>query len=324
MTKSVSDRLDTKDNLPAELLWTFHDPKGYDALQFFPALFDSKPEGFTTAGKTILETDYDFPFDQPPGHLWEYNCIGFTLLMEHAYLWPNGPATKATFDSFYYPFGYRPTDDETLAEIALYAIDGQVQHGAHRQPVGTVQWQSKLGASVRIAHEKLSYLSPLLPGPRHRQGYGSVLGFYKKSDSSSETTLFKQQGDIQRQRLALNNNEVSTVQSHGNRIAVKLQDSFSAAYSAWRRTWYSGANLISSDPNTRSKSREFQNLTSLGKNILPLLMNKLIVPQDFMALQAVQYLNDSVVVHWAIDDPANIAGEQGRAAATVKKWLSMV
>ena len=80
--------------------------------------------------------------------------------------------------------------------------------------------------------------------------------------------------------------------------------------------------MTSSNPHTRTNSIEFLELMSMGKKIVPLLINKLLSPNDFFALQAVdRYLGKSLQVNREIEDKLNLLGEQGRATETVKKWI---
>ena len=107
-------------------------------------------------------------------------------------------------------------------------------------------------------------------------------------------------------------------------IPAELQTAFDSAFRAWKATWFSGGLAISSDPHTRAVGKEFDALVALGPGILPLVIEMLADPENFLALQLYDAIqpNERLVVPIAPDDERILEGEQGRARRTVQAWFA--
>lgn len=88
-------------------------------------------------------------------------------------------------------------------------------------------------------------------------------------------------------------------------------------------TWFSGPLAISSDPSSRAHSPEFQSLVELGQQILPLVIEKLADPANFLALTLYDTIQpaQTLIVQYDPDDDRILGGEQGRARAVVEAYL---
>src|SRR4029077_12081466 len=67
-------------------------------------------------------------------------------------------------------------------------------------------------------------------------------------------------------------------------------------------------------------SEEFRALASLGPKVLPLIVDKLLQPDEFFALQ----LYDTIEQRRDLREEDRNLGEQKRALATARRWLSRV
>ena len=94
--------------------------------------------------------------------------------------------------------------------------------------------------------------------------------------------------------------------------------SASPCYREWRRTWERADILVSSNANAVRNSEEFRSLVSLGPPILPLVVDKLLQLEEFFALQIYDLLQDRPELR----DEHSEVGEQQRALATARRWLS--
>jgi hypothetical protein len=65
-------------------------------------------------------------------------------------------------------------------------------------------------------------------------------------------------------------------------------------------------------------SDEFRALASLGPKVLPLIVDKLLQPSEFFALQ----LYDTIERRPNLREENRDLGEQKRALATARRWLS--
>jgi hypothetical protein len=81
---------------------------------------------------------------------------------------------------------------------------------------------------------------------------------------------------------------------------------------------------ISSDPHSHAVGREFDTLVALGPSILPLVVEALAEPDNFIALQLYDAIqpDQKLVVQFEPDDRKILEGEQGRARRVVQHWLS--
>jgi hypothetical protein len=108
------------------------------------------------------------------------------------------------------------------------------------------------------------------------------------------------------------------------RLPPDLRAALDEAFAAWKRTWFSGGLAISSDPHTRAVGREYDALIALGPRILPLVVEQLADPENFLALQLYDALqsDEKLLVQFEPDDERILEGEQGRARRVVQAWFA--
>jgi hypothetical protein len=115
--------------------------------------------------------------------------------------------------------------------------------------------------------------------------------------------------------------DLKIIRDRVRRVSPSLRERFEQTYRAWKDDWERPLIVVSSNPAARTQTPAFLEVISLGREILPLLMEKLTNPDEFFALQAVdRILQPELVVAREPDDPAVLLGEQGRAVETVKRW----
>ena len=118
---------------------------------------------------------------------------------------------------------------------------------------------------------------------------------------------------------------LSAVQRHAlkeqkERVSQTFRDAFEKAFVSWKQTWFAGGLAINSNPHTRTVGDEFDTLIALGPSILPLLVEKLAEPENFLALQLYDAIqaNEKLRVQFSTDDERILEGEQGRAQRVVQ------
>jgi len=117
--------------------------------------------------------------------------------------------------------------------------------------------------------------------------------------------------------------EINRLKGMIKEIPAQTAADFEKRFSAWKKIWHTGSNALSSDPYTRTKTAEYRELVALGKDILPLLVNKLMDETNFLALPAFEELAGKkhiIRIHAA--DKKNLEGEQGRAFRTAKNYMA--
>jgi len=101
-------------------------------------------------------------------------------------------------------------------------------------------------------------------------------------------------------------------------VPAELRTSFDELYRDWRRIWQRPDILVSSNSKAVKDSDEFRALASLGPKVLPLIVDKLLQPSEFFALQ----LYDTIERRPNLREENRDLGEQKRALATARRWLS--
>ena len=240
-----------------------------------------------------------------------YNCISWTVGVTDRWLWP-GP-TLQQFDTFYRQFGFARANNGPIA--AWGNSNSSMTHGSVSGPGHGPRWESKCGPELRIQH-----------GLNELEGstYGRVLAFYARSLALAAPAS---------KVLAVTKKTMKTTLTAKDRAALRIlaaeadagtRRAFQAAFAAWKKTWFQGGLAISSDPHTRTVGREFDALVALGPKILPLVVESLSDPENFLALQLYDTLqsNPQLIVQFEPDDERLLSGEQGRAQEVVKQWLA--
>lgn len=253
-----------------------------------------------------------------------YNCIAWTLGVTNDWLWPDVHAaasetstTVQDFDDFYGKLGFVRTQNPQEAYIALWgntSPSGTI-YATHASinKAGTPQWESKLGAFIRMQHDKDDLVGT---------EYGKIVAYYKK-DINLAQSVAEQRRTLIAQRPRLSLDEYRKIQNQVKRLPLQTKRQFSDKYDAWKSTWFTGNQAISSNPKSRKNSPEYQALLAMGEQVLPLVVSRMILSDNVFALQLYDDLqkNKSLKITYnAHFSP--LEGEAGRAAYTVKKYAS--
>jgi hypothetical protein len=190
-------------------------------------------------------------------------------------------------------------------------------HGCVSRPGHGPRWESKCGADLRIQHG----LNELVGSH-----YGRVVTFYRLNRLAAAP--FREVADDMRSEKS-SRSYVTAAQKRLLReqcesVPGEVRAAFDAAFAAWKDTWFSGGLAFSSDPHTRTVGREFDALVALGPAILPLVIEQIADPENFLALQLYDAIqpDEKLVVHFNPDDERILEGEQGRARRTVQAWFA--
>jgi hypothetical protein len=109
-----------------------------------------------------------------------------------------------------------------------------------------------------------------------------------------------------------------------NAVDLDRKEQFEDLFGKWKRKWFTGEIAFSSDTNANKKLREYAPLKKMGKDITPLLVEKLLDSENFVALVLFDDLQEtrkfSIMRKKAAADITK--GEAYRAQKTVKNWLA--
>ncbi len=244
-----------------------------------------------------------------------YNCIAWTVGVTNQWLWPGN--TLAQFDAFYRGFGLARCSNGPIAVWGL--SPSRMTHGSIRGSGHGPRWESKCGGDLRIQHGL---------GELAGSSYGHVVAFYCKHrtlESPFDAVLTEQ--DAMKEKALkpyLSAAQRKALAEAARDLPVDVREAFERAFCAWKDTWFSDPLSISSDPSDRATGKEFQDLIALGPAIIPLVLEKLADPENFMALQLYDALQTdaNLLVYIAPDDERILEGEQGRARRTILSWLA--
>jgi hypothetical protein len=242
-----------------------------------------------------------------------YNCIAWTVGITNRWLWPG--ASLAHFDTFYGGYGFARSGSGPIA--AWGPSTSAMTHGSVSGPGHGPRWESKCGGDLRIQHG----LNELVGGL-----YGHVIAFYTKVRTLPAPFAAIAE-DVMSERLPksyLSANQKQQLQKEESEIPAKTRAAFETAFKAWKESWFRGGLAVSSDPHTRAVGPEFDGLVALGPTILPLLIEKVADPANFLALQLYDAMqsDENLLVQFEPDDERIVEGEQGRARRVVQAWFA--
>jgi hypothetical protein len=241
-----------------------------------------------------------------------YNCISWTVGVTNAWLWPG--STIQQFDAFYKKYSLKRTASGPVAVWG--ASTSSMTHGSVSGPSHGPRWESKCGQSLRIQHGLNELVSST---------YGRVLGFYSRTAALSQAVRQRIEA-LSRQEYSVmpTDEQVASIRTAAQRVPQDLRRRFDAAFAQWKASWSASHIIISSDPRAVTHTPEFQELVALGRDIIPLVVEKLTDPENFFALQLYDVLQPEhhMVVESDLSDEHVFEGEQGRARRTVERFAS--
>lgn len=242
-----------------------------------------------------------------------YNCISWTVGVTNRWLWAGN--TLAQFDTFYRGFGLHRSGH---GEVAAWGHSpSNMTHGCISGPGHGPRWESKCGGDLRIQHAL---------GELTGASYGRVAAFYTRSRSLSARNESMREEAVKEKepKSYLSAPQRKALGAEKEAVDRDLRRAFEDAFGAWKRTWFRGGLAINSDPHSRAVGKEYDALIALGPGIMPLVVEKLADPENFLVLQLYDAIqpDDKLVVHFEADDERILEGEQGRARRVVNAWFA--
>jgi len=189
-------------------------------------------------------------------------------------------------------------------------------HGSISGPGHGPRWESKWGPGLRIQHG----LNELAGG-----SYGRVVAFYRKSRTLNAAFALVLE-DVMTEKTSkayLTAHQKKILRDQGSAVPTELRTAFAAGFAAWKNAWFDGGLAFDSNPQTRGVGKEYDALIALGPKILPLVIEALADPDNFLALQLYDAIqpDEKLVVHFDAEDERILEGEQGRAHRVVQAWF---
>ena len=242
-----------------------------------------------------------------------YNCISWTVGVTNRWLWPG--SSLANFDTFYHGFGFVRAGDGPVALWGLSTTN--LTHGSVTGPGHGPRWESKCGPDLRIQHGL---------GELVGSSYGRVVAFYRRGRASAVANepLLVEAMKQKTVRSYMSVTQRKTLADERERISAEQRSAYTAAFAAWKATWFSGGLAINSNPHSRTIGKEYDALIAMGPIIIPLVIESLADPENFFALQLYDAIqpNEQLLVQFEPDDDRVLEGEQGRAQRVVQAWFA--
>jgi hypothetical protein len=242
-----------------------------------------------------------------------YNCISWTVGVTNRWLWPG--STLANFDTFYRGFGFVRAGDGPIA--AWGHSTSNMTHGSVSGPGHGPRWESKCGSDLRIQHGL---------GELVGSSYGRVVAFYRRGRAltAANESLVEEIMKEKTVKSYLSAPQRKALAEDREQVPAEVRAAYEAAFSAWKATWFTGGLAISSNPHTRAVGKEYDALIAMGPAIIPLVVESLADPENFLALQLYDAIqpNDKLLVQFEPDDERILEGEQGRAQRVVQAWFA--
>lgn len=242
-----------------------------------------------------------------------YNCISWTVGVTNRWLWPG--STLATFDTFYRGFGFVRAGDGPVAAWGHSTTN--MTHGSVSGPGHGPRWESKCGSDLRIQHGL---------GELAGSSYGRVVAFYRRGRTltAANESLAEEIMKEKAVKSYMTAAQRKALGEESGQIADELRSAYESAFAAWKATWFGGGLAISSNPHTRAVGKEYDALIAMGPGIIPLVVESLADPENFLALQLYDAIqpNERLLVQYEPDDERILEGEQGRAQRVVQSWFT--
>jgi hypothetical protein len=100
-----------------------------------------------------------------------------------------------------------------------------------------------------------------------------------------------------------------------------LRRLFDVRFAARKKTWSEPPLVFSSNPHDATHSKAFQDLTALGRNIIPAVVEELLEPDNFFALQLYDTIQEKRSLA-ASSTEDRFESKQARARKTIRLFAS--
>lgn len=245
-----------------------------------------------------------------------YNCLAWTLGITNAWVWPG--ATEADFDRLYNGAGFVRAANGPIAAWGYSASD--MTHGSISGAGHGPRWESKCGPGLRIQHG----LTELETPPNVGAKYGRVRYFYARRRFTLADLVATFIARLRMRSLSthISESDRGAVAEAARSLQPGVREEFEQHYRQWREGWSSEPVMLSSDPATVRSLPGFEQLQAMGADILPLVMERLLEPDEFFALQLYDVLHDGALSADTLPAEYLSGGEQLRARLAVRAWLA--
>lgn len=236
-----------------------------------------------------------------------YNCIAWTVGITNR--WINPLQDLHRWDLFYAIFHLERNDDD--GTVAVWKRGAQFTHGCIATAQHGFNWESKCGRDLRVLHE-LDEMTG--------SSYGAVFTYYRPEAGVVVPSSFAQPS-VHAVNLP---EQAAAIRKLTQDIPPPVRETFESLFATWKESWFQGPTANSSDTRDCAQGYAFGKLMDMGSEIIPLVVEKLADPDNFVALQLYDDLqpDEALRVAHSPGDPVIATGEQGRAQQTISAVLT--
>ena len=244
-----------------------------------------------------------------------YNCLAWTLGFDNVWLWPG--ACIEAFDKLYRRYGFTRATNGPIAAWGHSLTD--MTHGSISGEGHGPRWESKPGDLNRIQHGMHG-----LSGAQ----YGQILAFYKRNYSITiAQDLIEHASKYKPKTVKLKPKRKKILDRVLEGITQEQREDFEKQFKKWKKSWSKGPGAVQSNPGHVRQGEAYFKLGAMDEKVLlPLLIDKLRDPDNFLALQLYDSMQPNLHLKIQIDpeDDLIFLGEQGRAQKTVETYLKNI
>lgn len=238
----------------------------------------------------------------------KYNCIAWSLGIDDRWIEP--PITWDAFKWLYLKAGCRLLiGKDSDAAIDMWMLNGVGKHGSKRYAGDYKRWESKLGPFYRITHGREDV---------HGDLYGEIAASFTAPTKMAANNL------AQSTLFYFDQTELTALKRAQSRLSTQLKKQFERLFLFWKAQWFTGKYQFSSNTKDHRTADGYQELLALGRDCLPLLVEKLLEEENFPALVLYDDLQSDSCLKcmYTLDTPFGelCEGEQTRAKRTAKAF----
>ncbi len=206
------------------------------------------------------------------------------------------------------------------SKVALYRFYSHVQL-VDDQYVCSLKDGSEINVSERVFVAMSDDLDQMNTSIRENKEKGANLVIFKPDAKYLNSLLdLKIYSNSDSQKT-----DIEFVKAKAQMVDKQIAKKFDELFESWKTNWKTNPKTqMSSNTNDAKKLDEYPELLSMGKEIIPLLMEKMVSSEDnFFALNLYDALQDheDLKIIYKENDPNIYEGEQARVIRTVKLWV---
>lgn len=206
--------------------------------------------------------------------------------------------------------------DADGGEVAIWKNGATYTHGCVATDDDDFEWESKCGRGLRLLHEDDELVG------FGRNGYGTIYTYFRHPVEERNAARFTVGAG---KTLTMNiDDKAAAVHALANELEPSQREAFRELFEAWKATWFTGEMAYSSDTREFAAGYAYDSLVKMGPEILPLVVEQLLNPENFVANQLYYDLQSTpkMRLRREIAGPETALTEQDRSKLIVTSFVA--